>query len=751
MEARNRDAILEWLERIEKSELPMSTFFEMYQVPFSRAQYFLYKKRFQEDGLDGILDRRKTGGNRKITCHEETFLKGCIKGNPDVSLRELQEALKEEFHREISLSAISRALNRILPGREHKRGGKPTSKPPEVVHNALGGFELIIAVAYHLGWPERTAGIIGRACEALKRSAGFESSRDLVDRTGRNPSGHFTKDYNQHQEVRANRFGSISEKRQHKNWHAMNLLKDHPATLARKSLAILSLPVVTGNGQVRSVDLARGQALGHFCGFNYKQSSITKCLAELKYLGASSYLLPDLPEFWRQCWEDTVSDSMIGPLLCYYIDGNTKALWSSKRVKQNKVTMLGRVMGCVEQVFIHDGFGHPIYFETYAGHGPVGERILGLFESIEETILCVPRGATHVCRAIVMDAANNSVGTLRAFAAQDTFHYITTLDDNQWDERRVRSRSDPTRYRYGEATLRDLDIELEDSKERGYLIVSRSIKIDWDHGKRTVLLTSIPRDIVDGSEIVFSYFRRWPAQELPYRYEKATVSLSRIAGYGRKQVENLRQLDAQEKLAQKISVLQEQLQAAIDDINVHEHAIARLIPKERRIRMKTKIIDGRRIVPKELQDDFDQYGKEIRFHQKAIKAIEKRHEKEFQTFTKSQREWLRLQGKEYVYEIDVEMDQILTYFRASLVHLYGYFIQHFLGGQPIGLVMLLHRLIQLPAEVEETKDSRRITLQYNKQDPTMMKQLKHAIDKLNAFKIQGPKGKTMYFSLGSLN
>ena len=749
MEARNRDAILEWLERIEKSELSTSTFFDKYQVPFSRAQYFIYKKRFREDGLDGLLDRRRSGGNRKITDHEENFLKGCIKSNPDVSLHWLQEALKEEFHREISLSAISRVLDRILPGRQRQGRGRPTSKPPaNVAHNALGGFELIIAVAYHLGWPERTAAIIDRAREALKRSAGFESSRDLVDRAGRNPSGQFTGGYNQRQEVRTSRFGSISEKRQHKNWHSMNLLKDHHGTLARKSLAILSLPVVTGNGQVRSVDLARGQALGHFCGFNYTQSSITKYLTELKYLGASIYLLQDLPEFWRQCWEDTVSDSMIGPLLCYYIDGNTKALWSSKRVKQNKVTMLGRVMGCVEQVFIHDGFGHPIYFETYAGHGPVGERILGLFETIEETILGVPRGATHVCRAIVMDAANNSVGTLRAFAAQDTFHYITTLDDNQWDERRVRSRSDPTRYRYGEATLRDLDIELEDSKERGYLIVSRAIKIDWDYGKRTVLLTSIPRHIVDGSEIVFSYFRRWPAQELPYRYEKATVSLSRIAGYGKKQVENLRQLDAQEKLAQKISVLQEQLQAAIDDINVHEHAIAHLIPKERRIRMKTKIIDGRRIVPKELQDDFDQYGKEIRFHQKAIKAIEKRHEKEFQTFTKSQREWLRLQGKESVYEIDVEMDQILTYFRASLVHLYGYFIQHFLGGQPIGLVMLLHRLIQLPAEVEETKDSRRITLQYNKQDPTMMEQLKHAIDKLNALKIQGHKGKIMCFLLG---
>jgi len=368
----------------------------------------------------------------------------------------------------------------------------------------------------------------------------------------------------------------------------------------------------------------------------------------------------------------------MGPLLCYYIDGNTKALWSSKRVKQNKVTMLGRIMGCLEQVFIHDGLGHPIYFETYSGHGPVGEHILDLFEKIESVILEVPHSRTRIFRAIVMDGASNSVKCLRAFAAQDTFHYITPLDDNQWNDRHVRSRSYPTRYRYGDATLRDLDLEMEDSNEKDYLISTRAIKIDWDNGKQTILLTSLPRCIVDTSEIVFSYFRRWPAQELPYRYEKATVSLSRVAGYGRKKGENLRQREKQEKLAQKIVSLKEQLKDSMDEINVHEHTITHLIPKERRLRAKTKIIKGKRIVPNAILADFNRHGKKIRYHQRAIKAIEKAYEKEFKTLTQSQREWLRLQGKENEYAVDVELDQILTYFRASLAHLLAYFIRYYL-------------------------------------------------------------------------
>ena len=747
MDAKKATAIVKWIDRIKKSTLPISKFFDKPDIPFSRAQYFIYIRRLEESGPAGLIDKRCMGGNRKITLDQEVFLKGIVKRDPEVPLGWLQQALMEEFSCEISLSAVSRSLTRVAPEREFKVGGRPKTKKQRIEQNAMGGFELIIAVAYYLGWPQRTADVILKSIDALKRNDMFEPSNSDVDKKGRNKSGKFTVRYNKRRDVRASRFASISDKRHTKNWHSMNIIKDHYETITRKSLAILSLPIVTGNGQVRNVNLVQGQTLEHFCGFNYKQSSITKYLAELKYLGVSTQLLEDLPGFWRVCWGDIVSDSMIGPLLCYYIDGNTKALWSSSRVKKNKVPMLGRVMGCLEQVFIHDGLGHPIYFETYSGQGPTGEKILGLFEKIESTILEVPRSRTRIFRAIVMDGANNSVKCLRAFAAQDKFHYITTLDDNQWNDHRVRSRSYPTRYRYGDATLRDLDIEMEDSAEKGYLIVTRAIKIDWDNGKHTVILTSLPRSILDASEIVFSYFRRWPAQELPYRYEKATVSLSRVAGYGRKKVENLRQREKQEKLAQKIATLKERLKDEIDKINVHEQAIRNLIPKGQRLRGKTRIVEGKRIVPSAIRDEYERYGKKIQYHQRAIKAIEKAHEKEFKSLTKSQRKWLRLQGKENDYAIDVELDQILTYFRASLAHLYAYFIRFFLDGESTSMVALLHRVIHLQATIEETKYVRKIVLKANQQDPTMMKNLRHAIEKVNALKIHGPRGRVMNFSL----
>lgn len=88
------------------------------------------------------------GGNRKITIEQEAFLKGCLKQNPDVALEWLQQALIEEFGCPLSVSAIGRALVRIDP--QLKRNvGRPVklAEAPRMEANALGGFELIIALA----------------------------------------------------------------------------------------------------------------------------------------------------------------------------------------------------------------------------------------------------------------------------------------------------------------------------------------------------------------------------------------------------------------------------------------------------------------------------------------------------------------------------------------------------------------------------------------------------------------------------
>ncbi len=44
--------------------------------------------------------------------------------------------------------------------------------------------------------------------------------------------------------------------------------------------------------------------------------------------------------------------------------------------------MLGRVMNCLENVFIHDGKGHPLYFQTFQGTADMGKHALSMIRTL---------------------------------------------------------------------------------------------------------------------------------------------------------------------------------------------------------------------------------------------------------------------------------------------------------------------------------------------------------------------------------
>lgn len=736
------------MKRIEQSPLTIAIFFDQHKVPFSQPRYFVYKRALKHHGSEGIKDNRTLGRNRKITDEIKGFLKGYFKNSDGCKLELLQGEIKENFDANVSLSVLSKVIKAMGCSHILKNGRPKLEKLKEPGINSLGGFELIVATAYHLGWPQRVEKIISGEVKKLKKRKIFSDNCDTLDLKGRKKNGTFTKKYNARKDVRTTRFQSVSSKRPKKNFQSMNIVSDTAKTVERKNLAMLALPVITMNGSVRTVDTALGQALVHICGFNYKQRTLTKYLAELKYLEISTMLLKDLTSFWKETWGEATFDAMTGSLLCYYIDGNTKALWSS-RVKKNKVTMLGRVMGCLEQVFIHDNLGNPIYFETHAGQAPSGEYVLSIFEKVEDAIFEVPHSRTVVNRAIVMDGGHNSVSTLRAFARQNKYYYITTLDDNQWTDRNLFvSKGRPQCYKHGNAILSEVVIELKDSKQNNYLIKSRGIKIDWlNTKKKTVLLTNLPRNLVDADDVTYSYFRRWPCEELKFKESKSAVSLHRVAGYGKIKIDDIKVLEKQKKSEEIVNMLEEMLRIPLEQISKLEKKRAGLVIKENSIKMKSTITAGVRAVPTNLRDLFHSYGKEIGKIEREIKKTEDEYKKEFKKLKKHKREWQRLQGKEQVYKMDVELDQIVTFYRVGLANIYAYFIKHFLGGESTSMMMLLNRMIHLQGKVTEDDNTRHIELRNNKKDPSMMKNLQSLIPKINDLKIKGVNNKIMKFSL----
>jgi len=729
------------MKRIDKSALSVQEFLQRHAIPFSRSQYFRYKTRLAQKGVDGLIDGRNRGNHRKLTLAAEGFLRGIHHTNPRLSLQDMCESLETSLGIQVDPSAVSRFFKKA-----GERIEWPHPVEPEKVFSSCGGFEIIGALALHLGWVHHTAEVILHERSRFRKTAAFRQQRVSHDRKGRNPQGQFTGEYNRREDIRLQRFASVEEKRERKNYSRMALFQAREYILERKCLGILALPLITLNGTTRSVNGPLGNALEHFCGYNYRHDTLDKFLREMKYLGISDRLLRDQVSFWQGHWRKLEGITSGFPFLCYYVDGNTKPLWSEKRVKQNKVTMFGRVMGCLEQVFVHDAFGRPIYLETYAGKAPMGEYILGMFEKIEDA-LEGPGPSLRVTRVIVMDAASNGVATLRAFAEQNRYHYITALDDNQWNPRKVRAEGRPKRYYYGDATLRECLLELEDSREKGYLVVVRAVRIDWDYGKRTVLITSLPKEAVGASVVVKAYFDRWPCEELQFRSMKSFACLNRVAGYGKKKLPDEIVREAQKELQARITTLRQSLRVPLKAIADQEECLARYIEEERRLLSEVQVVDGKRVVNKKKHDILRSLSSEIVQSRRRIKAIESEWGKDLQRLRRNEREWLRLQGKDTVYRIDVELDQIMAYFRVALVNISSWFLNECLGRHSMSLAKLLHNILLMPAEVELTKDVRRIRFSRNVKDPVCMAELEPALQRMNGFQIQHLDGRRIVFEV----
>lgn len=336
------EEIIEAVARIEKSSLSAEEYIQRYGAPFSIAQFYRYRARLLKEGKEGIRDRRGEGNHRKLGKKEKMFLRGYIKDRPQVTLSQAQRVVSEEFGISVHFSTMSRVLREL--------GLVLESREREVVREAVkkeqvscAGFELIAALAIHLGWTRHTARYL---MDVIERQSTEPQPSDSLDKDGRNARGQFTKSYNQRSSVREMRFASIDKKRAMKDLRQMDIFETSMKNLERKALAVLALPLVTLNGEVRHVNTAIGNRLAGFCGYNYKQSTLDRFLRELKYSGVSEWLLGGQVKFWHERWSECGSELEL-PFLCYYIDSEYKA----SLVKAAGETKQGNYAGTSDGVF----------------------------------------------------------------------------------------------------------------------------------------------------------------------------------------------------------------------------------------------------------------------------------------------------------------------------------------------------------------------------------------------------------------
>jgi hypothetical protein len=172
-----------------------------------------------------------------------------------------------------------------------------------------------------------------------------------------------------------------------------------------------------------------------------------------------------------------------------------------------------------------------------------------------------------------------------------------------------------------------------------------------------------------------------------------------------------------------------------------------LLDKERHIHSQSPIVNGKRVIDEQTRAILKSLSREMGQCRRQIKSIESDWGKDLYRLRRYEKEWLRLQGKEYVYRIDVELDQIMAYFRIALVNLSGWFLHECMPKHTMALLKLLHNILLMSAEIELTKDIRRIRLKRNLKDPEGMERMEPALQKLNDLQIQHLDGRRIEFAL----
>jgi transposase len=730
MESMNKDAraskILQIMDEVENSPLTIKQYFKEKNPPFGRAQYYLYKKALREKGVAGLHDQRSKGNNLKFTNDMKNFAKGLIVYNRSMPSAEVQNAIKNEFGVIISNTVIKNFriendLNWIRP----KKGLKPFDES--------GASEISIALALGTGLIDTITDSICQCVQKKRESKEFRESELIQkDHPDLRSNGRFTSEYNKLPHVKELRFKSLDEKIGVKRFASMNIFSLSRESIMRYTVALFSLPQVTANGRFRSVDNPKGNALKYLCGLNYKASTLDKHLSELKYLQVSNELIEAIAKFWIDFWGKRNKLDSISA--CYYIDGNTKALWSSKSCHKGRVAMLGRVMNCLEQVFIHDGQGHPIYFQTFNGHADLGKNALKMMDTLSEYLEATTtlEGQFTVNRILIMDAAGNGVNTLRGLSSSDSdYYYITMLDSNQFNERKIKSISGEKRYDYGNAHLVDCTLELEDSNDKGYIFETRAVQVYWDNGRTSVLITSVPETIFSTDYVVKSYFDRWPAQELDFKDMKGGVNLHRVVGYGKKLVDNKKVLERIEQLQGQISELERELDVFLNEIRGIERNLEARINDERKYREKSTVVNGERKLSERDTEILASIQKEINSLKRRIKKIEKSHEKPFKSLKKKKEELARIIDKKKIYRVDVELDQIMTCFRISFANICSYMLDECFKGEKMTLQRLFETIFDLRGKVKVENDQRNIFIERNPKQENIMRKLELALEALN--------------------
>ena len=464
-----------------------------------------------------------------------------------------------------------------------------------------------------------------------------------------------------------------------------------------------------------------------------------------------------------------------------YVDGHFKAVWTLKNIPKGKHGMMDRIMPGHEEVFLNGNNGHPLLHKTCPGDRHLTKELLPIVEEFENTI------GKEVTNMVVVDAECCSLDQFKEFDKinkdRKTNNYLLTMmDSNQYRFEDFKIRDDNglrpvedcdfIQYKYDKkdrvrnwVTLAEFDYLSNANRKRKnktpYMVRCSMVKKKND--TLSVIATNQPFDeISSGKELADQYYNRWPCQEAKFKEmtkycnlnvnhgftktkvfnrmaDKRLKKSEKSLGYNMRRLENLmekyahvkRQRGKQnirfkkdlEKLESQMEQINERLKNHKGDENKQRKRW------EKKVR-KTGQLEGL-------------HQEKIRVLSEIEKTLGKRKKQILKSIEQNKMEvirWKKELEDTPFYEIDTEMDHIVTNFKILLENTLLYTKDIFFEGK-VGMGQLIKQFINHYGDLQILEGGNRFKFRLNKFDGRgLTKKMRNACKIFNEMKIRTTDG-----------
>ena len=556
-----------------------------------------------------------------------------------------------------------------------------------------------------------------------------------------------------------------------KSENDMRISRHRIETTIRYIRTLFFLPFFDREG-LADLDNYKGRTLWVIAsqkGNKTKYRTTDRFLRELTALGVEKELSLSL----ATCYYTTFYDTEGIPL---YVDGYFKAVWTLKNIPRGKHGMMDRIMPGRKLVFLNGYDGHPFLHRTCPGDRHLTKEILPIVEDFEKAI------GREVANMVVVDGEGCSLELFKEFDKINKHrkmnaYLLTMMDSNQYRFKDLKVRDD-NKLRQ----IKDGDFEIYKRDKKGrirswvtlvefdYLsnanrrrknktrYMVRCAVVKKKNGKLSVIATNQPyEEISSGAEIADLYYNRWPCQEGKFKEMNKHCNLKKNHGYKKKEVPN-RTADKRLKEAEKslkanirrlsnlkkeYAKLDEQKQKRIGSMEKKKDKI------EVRIRKIEQRIDGgkgtestqRGLLQKrkdklnELEEKHRESIEKFNIRKKGLDEKEKKYSKAIKRFRTDVDKWKKELENTPLYEIENEMDHIMTNFKILYENSLLYVKDTFFEGN-VGMDILVKQFLNHHGDLEILDGGERYRFRLNKfDDKGLTKKERKACEKFNEMKI----------------